>query len=184
MFDELKNTRTLTVMAIFMALTILTSHFFSITFIDKSFGLTFIITAVMCSVLPTKLCIIVALVSDVIGNLVFPTPGGFYPPFMITKVVTAIIYGKFLYNKKITFKNIFIVSTLNALIASMILNSLWVSQLTGNPYIAQIIARIPTTITNYVKDLVIFPLILDRLVRITRKKLVDIKAIEKPVISG
>lgn len=177
MFKSLKNVRMITTMAIFIALTIIFSNFLAITFVDRKFSFTFLITALMASLLPLDMSIIAAILADVIGNMIFPTPGGFYPPFILNKIVTVIIYYYFFQKKPINVKNIIIAVVINVIITSILMTSLWVSQLTGNPYFTQIVLRLPTSILNMILNMIVLSLIFKRLHLVLKKKLKNSKVI-------
>lgn len=167
---NLKNIRTMILLSFFIALSIVVSKFFSITTVSQKIGLGFIVTSLMCSIFNSSLAVIASIIIDVIANLIFPSAGGFYLPFVTTKIAAALIYTFFLYRKEITRKNIVCATTLNSLFTSLFLNTLWVSQLTGNPFITQFALRIPTMVFNYVFHNIVLLLFLPKLASLLRKE--------------
>ncbi|MDY3005889.1 folate family ECF transporter S component [Anaerococcus porci] len=167
---NLKNIRTMILLSFFIALSVVVSKFFSITTMSQKVGLGFIVTALMCSIFNPSLAVIASIIIDLVANLLFPTPGGFYLPFVITKIASALIYTFFLYRKEITRKNIICATTLNTLITSLFLNTIWVSQLTGNPFISQFLLRIPSMAFNYVLHTIVLVIILPKLARLLRNE--------------
>lgn len=167
---NLKNIRTLILLSFFIALSIVASQFFSITTISRKVGFGFIVTALMCSIFNPSLCVLAAVIIDIVANLIFPTPGGFYFPFITTKISSALIYSYFYYRKDISRKNIILQTTLNSLITSLFLNTLWICQLTGNPFMTQFYLRIPTMAFNYVVHTLVLLAILPRLAKLLRKE--------------
>ncbi|MSS77455.1 folate family ECF transporter S component [Anaerococcus sp. AGMB00486] len=167
---NLKNIRTMILLSFFIALSVVVSKFFSITTMSQKVGLGFIVTALMCSIFNPSLAVIASIIIDLVANLLFPTPGGFYLPFVITKIASALIYTFFLYRKEITRKNIICATTLNTLITSLFLNTIWVSQLTGNPFISQFLLRIPSMAFNYVLHTIVLVIILPKLAHLLRKE--------------
>lgn len=167
---NLKNIKTLVLLSFFIALSIVASKFFAITTVSQKVGLEFVVTALMCSIFSPQLAIVASIIIDLVANLLFPTPGGFYLPFVITKITTALIYTFFFYRKDIKRKNIILAISINTLITSLFLNTLWVSQLTGNPFTIQFVARIPSMASNYVLHILVLLVIFPKLSTILRKE--------------
>lgn len=168
---NLKNIRTLILLSFFIALSIVVSKFFSITTVSRKIGLGFIVTACMCSIFNPSLAVLASIIIDLIANLVFPTAGGFYLPFVTTKIASALIYTFFFYREEITRKNIVFATLANSLITSLFLNTLWTSQLTGNPFKAQFVMRIPTMAINFVFHTIVLIVILPKLVKLLRMEI-------------
>ena len=97
---NLKNIRTLILLSFFIALSIVVSRFFSITTVSRKIGLGFIVTAAMCSIFNPSLAVLASIIIDLVSNLIFPTAGGFYLPFITTKIASALIYTYFFIEKK------------------------------------------------------------------------------------
>lgn len=167
---SLKNIRTMVLLSFFIALSIVVSKFFSITTVSRKVGFGFIVTALMCSIFNPPLAVLASVMVDFIANTIFPTPGGFYLPFVTTKISAALIYTYFLYRKEITRKNIILCTITNSLVTSLFLNTLWVSQLTGNPFTTQFVLRIPTMAFNFVFHTIVLVLILPKLAELLRKQ--------------
>lgn len=165
---NLKNIRTLILLSFFIALSIVVSRFFSITTVSRKIGLGFIVTAAMCSIFNPSLAVLASIIIDLVSNLIFPTAGGFYLPFVTTKIVSALIYTFFLYRKEITRKNIVLCTISNSLVTSLFLNTLWTSQLTGNPFKVQLAMRMPTMAINFVFHTIVLIIILPKLANILR----------------
>lgn len=165
---NLKNIRTLILLSFFIALSIVVSRFFSITTVSRKIGLGFIVTAAMCSIFNPSLAVLASIIIDIVSNLIFPTAGGFYFPFITTKIASALIYTYFFYRKEITIKNIILATVSNSLITSLFLNTLWTSQLTGNPFMAQFIMRVPTMAINFVFHTIVLIIVLPKLTKILR----------------
>lgn len=173
---NLKNTRTLILLSFFIALSIVVSRFFSITTLDRKIGFGFVVTALMCSIFNPSLSVLAAVIIDVVSNLLFPSAGGFYPPFILTKIAAALIYSFFFYRKNITRKNIVLECITNSLVTSLFLNTLWVSQLTGNPFKVQFMIRIPSMAINFVVHTIVLLIILPKLARLLRKEVKKLNA--------
>lgn len=163
-------------LSFFIALSIVVSKFFSITTVSRKVGFGFIVTAAMCSIFNPPLAVLASIMIDLIANLVFPVAGGFYLPFVTTKISAALIYTFFFYREEITRKNIFLCTLTNSLITSLLLNTLWTSQLTGNPFMTQFVLRIPTMAFNLVFHTIVLMIILPKLAELLRKQVKRIGA--------
>lgn len=93
---------------------------------------------------------IVGGLADVLGYLVYPT-GPFHLGFTISTIMSGIIYGLVLKGKTYSFKKIIFAVALNTLIVSMGLNTLWLSQLYGQPFLVVLISRI-------IKEVIMLPI--------------------------
>ncbi len=87
--------------------------------------------------------------ADVIGYIVKPT-GPFFPGFTISNVITGVIFGLMLHNKKVTLWRVLVAEILQAVIVGILLNSFWLSMLYGNAFPVVLGARI-------IKELVMIP---------------------------
>ncbi len=98
---------------------------------------------------------LVGALSDIVQYLAKPT-GPFFPGFTISSCVTGIIFGLVLKSKNepassISIKRIILAEVLVTLLVSLPLNSLWLSMLYGNGFIAVLSSRL-------LKELVMFPI--------------------------
>lgn len=93
---------------------------------------------------------IIGAASDVVCYLVKPT-GPFFPGFTISYFLIGVIFGLFLYKKKPTLLRIILAETVSAVLIGILLNSVWLSMLYGNGFVAVLTARV-------VKELVMIPI--------------------------
>lgn len=93
---------------------------------------------------------LVGLVADVGAYLIKPT-GPFFPGFTITSIVSGVIFGCILFEKRPTLLRILAAQIVYSLVCSVLLNSLWLSMLYGNGFIAVLTAR-------FLKELVMIPI--------------------------
>lgn len=93
---------------------------------------------------------IIGAASDVICYLVKPT-GPFFPGFTISYFLTGVIFGLLLRGRKPTLVRIIIAESLCAVLIGILLNSVWLSVLYGNGFVAVLTARV-------VKELVMIPI--------------------------
>lgn len=158
------STKKVVMLALFVALEVIASRFLAIEFIDKKFSFTFIVTATMGALFGPWFAALTGVVSDIIGNLLFGK-FGFFPGFTLTAAVTGFIYGYFLHKEDLKTKDIIIAAVLVTLIPNAIMNTLWVSIMTKNPFIVKFISRIPLQIVNLGIKLVVLPILLPRIVK-------------------
>jgi len=85
-------------------------------------------------------------IGDIIGGIVFPTGGAYFPGFTLSAIVVGLIPGL---GKKIAGERIlkpwmiiFIV-IITEIISSIFMNSLWISMMAGTPFWASFAARAP-----------------------------------------
>lgn len=91
----------------------------------------------------------VGALSDLGGYFLKPT-GPFFPGFTITSMVSGIIFGLMLHGRKPTLQRILAAQIVYTVICGILLNSIWLSMLYGNGFIAVLSARL-------VKELVMIP---------------------------
>lgn len=111
-----------------------------------SFGIVkitfgFIASAFTGFLLGPWIAAIAGALADLIGFFLFPQ-GNYFPGYTLTAAVSGLIYGFVLYQKKPTLLRIFIAVTLQALIGSLLLNTLWTSLLYNKAFLAILPARI------------------------------------------
>lgn len=96
---------------------------------------------------------LVGIIADIGGYIAKPT-GAFFPGFTLSSAITGIICGFLLKSKAqklALLGRITVAMVLNTIITGLLLNSLWLSMLYGNPFSVVFIARIP-------KELVMLPI--------------------------
>lgn len=113
---------------------------------------------------------------DLVGAIVFPTGGAFFPGYTITAAVVGLIFGLILKEKKdetALQKNTKSVSAvlLTQLIGSFLMNSFWRSFQTGTPYGAVLITRLPQCLVSSVIQIIFIVLFLDKICKIVKKVL-------------
>lgn len=90
-------------------------------------GFSFVVTGMIGYYFGPWKSALAGLVSDLIGNIVFPPQGGFFVGFTISAIVAGLIYGLVLYKKEITWWRVLIAIVLVSLIVNLVLNTLWVN---------------------------------------------------------
>jgi len=94
---------------------------------------------------------IVGALTDIGGYLVKPT-GPFFPGFTISGIVSGLIFGFILYNKKPTLARIIAAEAVHTLIVGIIMNTYWLDMMyIKKGFFVTLVARLP-------KELVMLPI--------------------------
>ena len=133
-WGEVKKLRQLTFAALICALTIVLSSFFITVGENLRIYMTFFVTAVGCAVYGPVLGSMVAIVTDTLGYLLHPS-GAYFPGYILSEIVGALIYSAFLYRKKITVLRLFGAKFLVNYLVNVALGCLWSKMLYGNGYL-------------------------------------------------
>lgn len=135
---------------IFMALTILFTYVFAIqtTFIRIDFA--FIPIGLYAIRFGATKTIIMSALADIIGSNLF-MPGLYFPGFTISAILSAFIYGKFLYRQEINLKRIFIMNSMIFLLVDCLLNNIWLTMMYKDAAYSFYLMRL-------VKSLIILPI--------------------------
>lgn len=111
---------------------------------------------------------------DLIGALVFPTGGAFFPGYTLTAIIVGFIFGLFLRPVKseetATQRNIKIILSVfcTQLAGSFLLNSFWRSFQTNVPYDAVLLTRLPQCLVSLVIQSVFMIIFLDRICKVIK----------------
>lgn len=161
------TTKVVTRAAILTAISIVLSRFLSI-FISQTLKIGF-------SSIPLMLCGLMfgplvgamsGLAADLIGAMIF-LGGQFHLGFTLSSILTAVIPAlvkKYLIRDKKNSTLLIVVSViLTFLVAHLLLNSLWLTQLYGMTYPAMMISRAPKVIIEAILNIIIMKVIYDRI---------------------
>ncbi len=88
-------------------------------------------------------------VADMVGYLINPMGGAYFPGFTLTAALVGFIPGFLLRKRHITLLNLIIVVGVTELLGHVFLNTLWVSMITGKAYIALLPTRLISRIVHY-----------------------------------
>lgn len=132
--------------AMLLAMLIILSRFISIETQFLVISFSFIPIMMSAIWLGPKYSMIISLLGDLIGAILFPF-GQYFPGFTISAGISGLIYGIFLYNKKEKsdkqFILMLIISSFIVLgIVNIFINSLWLHILYGKAYFIIISTRI------------------------------------------
>lgn len=82
-------------------------------------------------------------VVDLVANTLFASGGTFFFGFTISAVVTGLIFGFMLHNRKVTVLNVFITILLLTVVVDILLNTTWISMMASAPFNVLLVARLP-----------------------------------------
>lgn len=128
-------------MSMFIALEVILTRFLSIHTPIVRIGFTFLPIAISAIIFGPIYSGIAAALADIVGMMLFPTGGSFFPGFTLTAFLTGFIYGFFLYKKTIAFKQITIAVIVSAIV-TLGLDTVWLWMITGQGILAILPVRI------------------------------------------
>lgn len=138
---NIKNkTIKLAMLALLIALQVVLSRFLSINLQFLKIGFSFIPVMFAGYLYGTSGGVVVALVSDLIGAILFPS-GAFFPGFTVTAALSGFIYG-ISFGGKCSTAKIVAGITAEQVICSLLLNTWWLSILYGSSFTALLATRI------------------------------------------
>lgn len=143
-----KSIRKLTYMALYIALIIIGNKIIAIPLPYLRIGFGFLPLMVCGYQMGIKATILVAVVADTLGVLLFPSGGAYFFGWTLTAAWSGYMYGN-LYQKKITYPLLWKVVIIESLVTTT-LNSIWLYMLMGNLIYADLPIR-------YIKLLVTIP---------------------------
>ena len=138
---EFKKLKTLVVCAMLIALNLIIDSFSIPIGSFVRIGFAFVTIAMAGMLFGPVASMTCAALSDILAAVLIPR-GAYFPGFTITAIVGGLIYGLMLYGKKITFLRALATKGLVNLFANIILNTLWLSVMYGNSFIAIVGMRI------------------------------------------
>lgn len=158
---------TLVCLAILTALQVVLSRFLSVQMWNMKYGFSFVPVMLAANLYGPLGAAAVYGIGDIIGSLVFPT-GTYFPGFTLTAVVTGVVWGLLLKGKIKPVKAVFAVLTVQGG-CSFLLNSYWISFISGVPYASQLAVRWPQSLGYAVIHLAFIFLLLERLSTLIKK---------------
>jgi ECF transporter S component (folate family) len=145
-YRELKNLRSLTGIAMLLALSVVLSAF-SIQLTDSiKIGVGFIVTALLGMMYGPVAGGLAAGAGDLIKYILKPT-GPYFFGFTLTAILGGVIYGLFFYKKKCTIVRAIAAKSTVTLLLNCLLNTFWVSLLYHNPFQVVLLGRVVKNVT-------------------------------------
>ena len=154
------STEKLVVTAFMIALEIVLSKLVSVNISFLRIGFGFLPIAILAIMYGAWWSGIAYAIGDVIGGFLFPT-GAFFPGFTVTALLTGLIFGWVLYNKKVTFARAALASALVCVFCNLLLNTYWLTFIIGKGFTVLLVSRA-------VKELVAIPVMAVLIVAVDR----------------
>lgn len=138
---EMGNLRTITLIAMLLAISIVLSFFTIQVSESLRLGLGYLITATMGMLFGPVTAGIAAGVGDIVKYLIKPS-GAFFPGFTITAILGGILYGMVFYHSRVTLVRVIVAKTLTNVLLNILLNTFWLSILMGKGFWGLVPSRV------------------------------------------
>ena len=148
-------------MALLIALQVVLSRFLSINLQFLKIGFSFVPLMAAGYIYGASGGVIVALVSDLIGALLFPS-GAFFPGFTVTAVLSGFIYG-LAFSGKCTTSKIVISVVAEQVLCSLLLNTWWLAIMYHSSFKALIVTRFWQALAMIVVEIIFAEVLFRRL---------------------
>ena len=161
--EKKSATSRLVIMAFLIAMEIILTRFCSINTPILRIGFGFLPVAMMGIMFGPVWAAAGYAIGDHLGMLIFPS-GAYFPGFTLTAFLTGLVFGLFLHNREITWKRVLPASLIIILGCNLILDTLWLSILMGDGFIALLPTRIFKCAVMLPIHLILIPLVWNRIV--------------------
>lgn len=156
------STHRLVVMAFLVALEIILTRFCSINTPILRIGFGFLPVSMMGIMYGPVWAAIGYAAGDILGMMIFPS-GMYFPGFTLTAILTGFVFGFFLHGKdKVTWKTVLPASLIVILVLNLCLDTLWLSIMMGDAFIALLPTRIFKCAVMLPIHLILVPLVWNR----------------------
>lgn len=160
--SELKDLRSLVIIAMLLALRVVLGMFANTTlpFFGNAVKLSgaFLPIAVAGAMFGPIPALLVGALGDIISFLLVPT-GTYFPGFTISGALTGLIYGFFLYKNQITLSRVIIAWSVNTLAVETFLAAFWLYLLysggSGKTYSAWLLSRVISQAVKCVPEILL-----------------------------
>lgn len=139
--DRKQSTTRLITVAFLMALEIILTRFLSLALPFIRIGFGFLPIAIIGILYGPIIGGTAYALGDLLGGFLFPS-GPYFPGFTLSAFLTGATFGLVLYKKQITWKRLFIASTIVSLGINLVLGSTWLYIILGNGLLGLLPARI------------------------------------------
>ena len=161
--EKKSATSRLVIMAFLIAMEIILTRFCSINTPILRIGFGFLPVAMMGIMFGPVWAAAGYAIGDLLGMLIFPS-GAYFPGVTLTAFLTGLVFGLFLHNREITWKRVLPASLIIILGCNLILDTLWLSILMGDGFIALLPTRIFKCAVMLPIHLILIPLVWNRIV--------------------
>jgi ECF transporter S component (folate family) len=164
-----KQVSRITIISFMIALEVIMTRLLSVNTPLIRISLGFLPIVVVAIFYGPMFSTIAYMIGDIVGALLFPT-GAFFPGFTLSAGLTGLIFGVFLYGKKVNIKTAIPVAVLVMLIPNMLLNNIWLYMLMGGKLWAILLSRLIKEVAMCIIQIILIPLIY-KLISPIQKKL-------------
>lgn len=157
-YRELKNVRTITTAAMFLAISVVLGYFTIEAGPYLKIGFSTVANQFVYYLFGPVVGGIYGGVLDLVKFLAKPT-GGYFPGFTFNAIIGGIIYGTFLYRRPLTVKRVLAVHFVVIMVCNVILSTLWLDMMYGKGFLALLPMRFLKNMIMWPIDTAIFYLI-------------------------
>lgn len=154
-YRELKNVKTLTTAAMFLAIAVVLGYFTIEAGPYLKIGFGSVANQFVYFMFGPVVGGVYGGVLDLVKYIVKPT-GAFFPGFTLNAILAGIIYGTFLYHRPLTFKRTLAVHLAVILICNVFLNTLFLSMMSGKGIMVLLPMRLLKNMIMWPIDTMIF----------------------------
>ena len=140
-FREMSKLRTITLIAMLLAVSVVLSFFTIQVSESLRLGLGYLITATMGMLFGPVTAGIAAGVGDIVKYLIKPS-GAFFPGLTITAILVGVLYGMVFYHSRVTLVRAIVAKTLTNVLLNILLNTFWLSIMMGKGFWALVPSRV------------------------------------------
>ena len=140
-FREMSKLRTITLIAMLLAVSVVLSFFTIQVSESLRLGLGYLITATLGMLFGPVTAGLAAGVGDIVNYLIKPS-GAFLPGFTITAILGGVLYGMVFYHSRVTLVRAIVAKTLTNLLLNILLNTFWLSIMMGKGFWALVPSRV------------------------------------------
>lgn len=153
--SELKNVRTLTTAAMFMAISVVLGYFTIEAGPYLKIGFSTVANQFVYFMFGPVVGGIYGGVLDLLKFIAKPT-GAFFPGFTFNAILAGVIYGSILYKRPLSFKRVLAAHLIVVLVCNVYLNTLWLSMMSGKGMLALLPVRVLKNTIMWPIDSIIF----------------------------
>ncbi|MDF2610137.1 MAG: hypothetical protein K0R92_1611 [Lachnospiraceae bacterium] len=132
-YKELKNVKSLTLIAMFGAISIILGYFTLVIGDFLKVGFSFLPNQFIYYLFGPIVGAVFGAAMDILTFFIRPT-GSFFWGFTLNAILEGFIYGFALYRKPLTMKRIFLINILDVILVKLVLTTYWLSILYGNGF--------------------------------------------------
>lgn len=153
--EEFKHVNTVTVMAMFAAISVVLGYFTLVLGDYLKIGFSTIANQFVYYLFGPVAGGLFGGTLDILKYIIHPT-GAFFPGFTISAMVGGVLYGCFLYKRPISFWRVLAAELTVSIICNMLLGTLWLSMLYGKAFMALLPMRVFKNIMMWPVNSILF----------------------------